>query len=50
MMLILDYHGTNEEYGNAKARITANQTNADYLIYNAGPRRKRQMAALHRRT
>ena len=32
----LDYHGTKEEYGKAKARITANQTNEDYFIYNAG--------------
>ncbi|MDT8859122.1 UDP-N-acetylmuramoyl-L-alanine--D-glutamate ligase [Alkalihalobacillus sp. MEB130] len=30
----LDYHGTKEEYGLAKAKITANQTESDYLIYN----------------
>ncbi|MCL1630944.1 UDP-N-acetylmuramoyl-L-alanine--D-glutamate ligase [Sporolactobacillus sp. CPB3-1] len=31
----LDYHGTVENYASAKARITANQTKDDYLVYNA---------------
>lgn len=31
----LDYHGSREAYGEAKARITANQTSDDYLIFNA---------------
>lgn len=31
----LDYHGTKEEYINAKAMITKNQTEDDYFIYNA---------------
>ncbi|MEH7177272.1 UDP-N-acetylmuramoyl-L-alanine--D-glutamate ligase [Neobacillus vireti] len=31
----LDYHGTRNEYFNAKANITKNQTEADYFIYNA---------------
>ncbi|WP_227935724.1 UDP-N-acetylmuramoyl-L-alanine--D-glutamate ligase [Alkalihalobacillus deserti] len=31
----LDYHGTKEEYKNAKAKITVNQTIEDYLVYNA---------------
>lgn len=31
----LDYHGTREEYEKAKARITKNQTEEDYLIVNA---------------
>lgn len=31
----LDYHGTLEAYGRAKARITLNQTADDILIYNA---------------
>ena len=31
----LDYHGTKSEYVDAKARITANQTEEDYLIVNA---------------
>lgn len=31
----LDYHGTKEEYAKAKAQITKNQTENDYLIYNA---------------
>lgn len=31
----LDYHGTREEYVRAKMKITENQTENDYLIYNA---------------
>jgi UDP-N-acetylmuramoylalanine--D-glutamate ligase len=31
----LDYHGTREEYWNAKANITKNQTELEYLIINA---------------
>ncbi|HEU5139819.1 MAG TPA: UDP-N-acetylmuramoyl-L-alanine--D-glutamate ligase, partial [Bacillales bacterium] len=31
----LDYHGTREEYANAKARIFANQTVDDYAVVNA---------------
>ena len=31
----LDYHGTFEEYGEAKFGITRNQTADDYFIYNA---------------
>ena len=31
----LDYHGTFEDYANAKFNITRNQTEEDYFIYNA---------------
>lgn len=31
----LDYHGTREEYGKAKARLFMNQTSEDYCVYNA---------------
>ncbi len=31
----LDYHGTFEEYGDAKYGVTKNQTNEDVFIYNA---------------
>ncbi|WP_221564094.1 UDP-N-acetylmuramoyl-L-alanine--D-glutamate ligase [Alkalihalobacillus sp. TS-13] len=31
----LDYHGTREAYGKAKARLFMNQTKEDYCIYNA---------------
>ncbi|WP_332632197.1 UDP-N-acetylmuramoyl-L-alanine--D-glutamate ligase [Halalkalibacter flavus] len=30
----LDYHGTKDEYSLAKAKITANQSKEDYLVYN----------------
>lgn len=35
----LDYHGTLEEYGRAKARITMNQTANDFIVYNADDER-----------
>lgn len=35
----LDYHGTVENYANAKALITANQTAEDALVYNADSER-----------
>ncbi len=31
----LDYHGTREEYIKAKLQLTKNQTEKDYLVYNA---------------
>ncbi|MTT32016.1 UDP-N-acetylmuramoyl-L-alanine--D-glutamate ligase [Terrilactibacillus sp. BCM23-1] len=31
----LDYHGSIEEYAKAKSRITVNQTEDDFLVYNA---------------
>ena len=31
----LDYHGTREEYIKAKLQLTKNQTENDYLVYNA---------------
>lgn len=31
----LDYHGTREEYANAKAKIFANQTEEDFAVVNA---------------
>ena len=31
----LDYHGTREEYIEAKLQLTKNQTEEDYLVYNA---------------
>lgn len=31
----LDYHGTSEEYALAKAKVTDNQTEEDFFIYNA---------------
>ena len=31
----LDYHGTREEYIEAKLQLTKNQTEDDYLVYNA---------------
>jgi UDP-N-acetylmuramoylalanine--D-glutamate ligase len=31
----LDYHGTREEYALAKSKVTANQTEEDFFIYNA---------------
>ncbi|MFC0524044.1 UDP-N-acetylmuramoyl-L-alanine--D-glutamate ligase [Pontibacillus salicampi] len=30
----LDYHGTMDDYGQAKAKLFANQSEQDYLIYN----------------
>ena len=31
----LDYHGSREEYINAKLQLMKNQTEEDYLVYNA---------------
>jgi UDP-N-acetylmuramoylalanine--D-glutamate ligase len=31
----LDYHGTLDEYGKAKAKVTENQDEDDYVVYNA---------------
>ncbi|WP_252503682.1 UDP-N-acetylmuramoyl-L-alanine--D-glutamate ligase [Sporosarcina sp. Marseille-Q4943] len=31
----LDYHGTSEEYALAKSKVTSNQTEEDFFIYNA---------------
>lgn len=41
----LDYHSSKQEYIDAKAAITANQTKSDYFIYNADQEETRQMAA-----
>lgn len=41
----LDYHGTRREYAMAKSRITENQTENDFLIYNADQEDVRQIAA-----
>ncbi|MFC7392460.1 UDP-N-acetylmuramoyl-L-alanine--D-glutamate ligase [Scopulibacillus cellulosilyticus] len=35
----LDYHGTIEEYGRAKARLAKNQTENDVVVYNADDKR-----------
>ncbi|ANX12189.1 UDP-N-acetylmuramoyl-L-alanine--D-glutamate ligase [Fictibacillus arsenicus] len=35
----LDYHGSVDEYGKAKAKITENQDKDDYVIYNADDER-----------
>lgn len=40
----LDYHGTIEEYHQAKANITRNQTENDYLIINAGQKETMELA------
>ncbi|GAE24148.1 UDP-N-acetylmuramoylalanine-D-glutamate ligase [Halalkalibacter wakoensis JCM 9140] len=40
----LDYHGTKEEYGLAKAKITANQSKEDYLVFNYDDPFVRRMA------
>ena len=40
----LDYHGTIEEYHQAKANITRNQTENDYLIINAGQKEAMELA------
>jgi UDP-N-acetylmuramoylalanine--D-glutamate ligase len=39
----LDYHGSMEEYGKAKARITMNQTANDFIVYNADDERVRHL-------
>lgn len=41
----LDYHGSKQEYAKAKARITENQTDTDFLIYNADQEEVRKIAA-----
>ena len=41
----LDYHGHSEAYANAKAKITKNQTQADYFIYNDDQPELREYAA-----
>ncbi|MBH0172981.1 UDP-N-acetylmuramoyl-L-alanine--D-glutamate ligase [Fictibacillus sp. 23RED33] len=35
----LDYHGSLDEYGKAKSKITENQDSSDYVIYNADDER-----------
>ena len=40
----LDYHGTREDYVNAKKRIMENQTKTDYLILNFDHEETKQMA------
>ncbi|AIM17610.1 MULTISPECIES: UDP-N-acetylmuramoyl-L-alanine--D-glutamate ligase [Neobacillus] len=40
----LDYHGTKKEYIEAKANITKNQTDREYLIYNADQVETREIA------
>ncbi|WP_210363732.1 UDP-N-acetylmuramoyl-L-alanine--D-glutamate ligase [Bacillus sp. REN3] len=46
----LDYHGTKEEYVEAKARITMNQTEEDYLIVNADQEEVMEIARHSRAT
>lgn len=41
----LDYHGTFKDYGAAKAKIFANQTKDDYVIYNEDDKSVREMVA-----
>ncbi|HET7580658.1 MAG TPA: UDP-N-acetylmuramoyl-L-alanine--D-glutamate ligase [Bacillales bacterium] len=41
----LDYHGTRENYGNAKARIFANQTENDFAVLNADDEEVMALAA-----
>lgn len=41
----LDYHGSLEEYHRAKANITRNQTESDYLIINADQKETLDIAA-----
>ena len=40
----LDYHGTFDEYAEAKFNITRNQTEEDYFIYNADQEKLRSFA------
>ncbi|MCM3717254.1 UDP-N-acetylmuramoyl-L-alanine--D-glutamate ligase [Fictibacillus phosphorivorans] len=35
----LDYHGSLDEYGKAKAKITENQNESDFVVYNADDER-----------
>ncbi len=46
----LDYHGTKEEYIKAKANITKNQTELEYLIVNADQEETLQIANSSRAT
>ena len=41
----LDYHGTSEAYAEAKAEITSNQKEDDFLIYNADQEEIREIAS-----
>ncbi|MGV3487755.1 MAG: UDP-N-acetylmuramoyl-L-alanine--D-glutamate ligase [Tuberibacillus sp.] len=41
----LDYHGSMEEYGKAKARITMNQSEDDYIVYNSDDERVSRLIA-----
>ena len=41
----LDYHGTADAYANAKAEITKNQKEDDFLIYNADQPEVREIAS-----
>ncbi|API89149.1 UDP-N-acetylmuramoyl-L-alanine--D-glutamate ligase [Marinilactibacillus sp. 15R] len=43
----LDYHGTREEYVKAKMKITDNQTENDYLIYNADQEELSELVIQH---
>lgn len=40
----LDYHGTLNEYHHAKAKLTENQQESDYFIYNADQEKVREIA------
>lgn len=44
----LDYHGSMEEYIQAKANIFRNQTETDYLVYNVDDERVRKTVATSR--
>jgi UDP-N-acetylmuramoylalanine--D-glutamate ligase len=44
----LDYHGTREEYTKAKANITKNQSETEYLIVNADQREVMEIASKSR--
>lgn len=46
----LDYHGTMDDYGQAKMQITKNQTSDDYFIYNADDKRVSELAKASRAT
>ncbi len=46
----LDYHGTLEEYGNAKFAVTKNQSNEEVFIYNADQPAVAKYAAMSKAT